>query len=382
MSKRTKASKKRLNNLLIILLLTAVLLVMSTYAWFTANRTVKIESLNVYVEASSGLQISANGQDWKTIITADDIKNATSTHDDTKAWGGFSSALNQIPANMKPVSSDGVAWNETNGEHKLGQLKMFLGQVSTDLDDPTSSTYGHYLLEAVDQYDKKIDANNTEDASNPGNYIAFDIFLRHDQGNQDLYTFGSVTEYVESGETATDKKLENSARVAILKQGNTSDATDVTAVRAIPNLASPEVSLWEPNAGSHSERSVENAALYRAVASNNIPATLDYNSDSNSVIPYAGIKTSYTSTPSKVELYHANASLFNTYFANITNGGGLDFWTTNKNVETHHKLPSKLAAGATKYRIYMWIEGQDVDCQNYASGQSIEYKLNFTLDET
>ena len=60
MKKNTKVSKKRLNSLLMILLLTAVLLIMSTYAWFTANRTVKIDALDVTVATSSGLQISAD----------------------------------------------------------------------------------------------------------------------------------------------------------------------------------------------------------------------------------------------------------------------------------------------------------------------------------
>ena len=29
----------------------------------------------------------------------------------------------------------------------------------------------------------------------------------------------------------------------------------------------------------------------------------------------------------------------------------------------------------------MWIEGQDVDCENSASGAYLTYKLGFTLDD-
>ena len=39
-----------------------------------------------------------------------------------------------------------------------------------------------------------------------------------------------------------------------------------------------------------------------------------------------------------------------------------------------------LTAGITKVRVYMWIEGQDVDCENTASGTDISYNLQFTID--
>ena len=379
MSKRTKASKKRLNNLLIILLLTAVLLVMSTYAWFTANRTVKIDSLQVYVEATSGLLISANGEDWKTILTADDIKHAADdSRSDTYAWGGYTTTnlVNQIPANMKPVSTDGTLWNSTADGHKAGQLKMFLGQTSTDLDD-TSPTYGHYLLEAIAQADRSVDIRHPETAENTGNYIAFDVFLRYDQEgtNADhstpLYSYGSVTEYVADGEDPTNKQLENAARVAIIKGENTTSSTVPASVRALNTLSGSEVVLWEPNYDSHSQRSVENAANYGITTLNA--------SSGNPWVAYAGIKAAYTlaTYSTKVELYQANATNHSDYFANVNPA-----WKSTTGDTTHFAMPSGIPKGATKYRIYMWIEGQDVDCQNYASGQSIEYKLNFTLDES
>ena len=39
-----------------------------------------------------------------------------------------------------------------------------------------------------------------------------------------------------------------------------------------------------------------------------------------------------------------------------------------------------LASGITKYRIYMWVEGQDIDCENFASGTYLQYNLSFSLD--
>ena len=40
-----------------------------------------------------------------------------------------------------------------------------------------------------------------------------------------------------------------------------------------------------------------------------------------------------------------------------------------------------LSRGVTKIRIYMWVEGQDVDCENNASGGAIQFNLGLTIVE-
>ena len=44
--------------------------------------------------------------------------------------------------------------------------------------------------------------------------------------------------------------------------------------------------------------------------------------------------------------------------------------------------PFSLSAGVTKVRVYMWVEGQDVDCEDNASGGTVSYNLSFSIDET
>ena len=46
--------------------------------------------------------------------------------------------------------------------------------------------------------------------------------------------------------------------------------------------------------------------------------------------------------------------------------------------ETAYKQVLHLQAGITKVRIYMWVEGQDVDCENNASGGDLLYNLQFS----
>ena len=38
-----------------------------------------------------------------------------------------------------------------------------------------------------------------------------------------------------------------------------------------------------------------------------------------------------------------------------------------------------LAAGITKVRVYMWVEGQDIDCENTASGTDISFNLQLEV---
>ena len=42
----------------------------------------------------------------------------------------------------------------------------------------------------------------------------------------------------------------------------------------------------------------------------------------------------------------------------------------------------EIAEGITKVRVYMWIEGQDVDCEDKASGGSLSFNLAFSIDGT
>ena len=70
------------------------------------------------------------------------------------------------------------------------------------------------------------------------------------------------------------------------------------------------------------------------------------------------------------------------YFTKIDtdNTGAAAIWQTTKAETPNLSIPDGKTAGATKYRVYMWIEGQDIDCENNASGTDLEFNLSFSLD--
>ena len=63
--KKMRIKRFRLLYLLILFLLTTIMFSTSTYAWSTSNRVVTINTINVHVAASGGIEISADGTTWK-----------------------------------------------------------------------------------------------------------------------------------------------------------------------------------------------------------------------------------------------------------------------------------------------------------------------------
>ena len=59
------------------------------------------------------------------------------------------------------------------------------------------------------------------------------------------------------------------------------------------------------------------------------------------------------------------------HFAKVTTA-----WSTPQTMTAQDY--GNLKAGITKIRVYMWVEGQDVDCENGASGTDIAYTIQFS----
>ncbi len=94
--------KKRRRLFFFPLCFSFILLITTTYAWFSANRVVSINSLDVHIQADGGIEVSTDAVNWKQVITVDDIKNANKS---------YPSSVNQIPYRIYPVSTGGAITN-------------------------------------------------------------------------------------------------------------------------------------------------------------------------------------------------------------------------------------------------------------------------------
>lgn len=339
--------KTNVKSSIMVLLLIAILLIASTYAWFTSNRTVTISSIDVNVAASSGIQISVDGISWKTIITGEELL-AANEHTT------YAGAVNQIPigtgaGQLSPVSTAG---NITDGK-----LDMFYGVVEAD-----DAAGGVYKLSATKE---------TDTAGNSGRYIAFDVFVKVDAAS-DIYLTDSSDVVVPS--SSSDKGIKNAARVAFCVLGHSNNLNDATGAAYQSLLdASPRTIIWEPNYDDHKDSAITHA-------NQNYGQTI---TSSTEKLNYYGISSAIT-TP---QLLTATDNMTQVTTTLGTKAGRQALLSrddgTGKTPYTQGTLKlqeAQMAAGVSKVRIYMWIEGQDYDCENQASGTAVRFDVGFTID--
>lgn len=327
-SKKRKKSKKIFIAILMILF-TGVILTASTYAWFTANKTVTVSQIDVNVTTSEGLQISTDASTWKTVISNDDITGVT-----------YSGNKNQLPketAAIKPTSTIG----EIDGT--TGFMKMFVGTVE-------SNDAGNYILTATQSIETK--------STTTGDFVVFDLFF---QTNAAATVYLTSSSSVIASKTATG--IQNAARVAFVEQGNVAAGTDADTIRALKNdgTGSVKAIIWEPNNDVHTAAAVKHASdVYQ----------INTQQEGASQLAYKGVKAAIEDTKN-IPLNSVDTK----YFADVT---------PNISTTAAGILPKKyeklfdLKAGVTKVRIYMWVEGQDVDCEDNASGGAVAYNLQFS----
>lgn len=329
---KNKRNKKGFRSLVLLLFLTIIMFGTSTYAWFTANRVVTINSLDVHVEASNGIQISTDASSWKSVITNADIKT------------GYTGNANQVPATITAVSTDGRPTS-------AGRLNMYSSIVGND------AVTGDYNIKTILE---------TDTAGEEGKYIAFDIFVRVDQ-TQTIY-FTPDTDVTKIG--VEDRGLKNAARVAFVNLGRASSSTASSDIIALNAGTSANVIIWEPNSDTHTPTVVTSVAPDMGITLTETSA----GSGLYAPVAYRGISAEI-STPEDLR------GIVN---GTITQRSGTTFTTavtptirTNAG-RTGYTEFMELQTGVTKFRVYMWLEGQDVDCENGATGSDISFNIQLS----
>lgn len=318
--------KNRKKILVIWIFLTSLLLTTTTYAWFTTNRVVTINSFNIHVAAEGGLEISADAISWKAILSLDDLNYAKNTYPNSR---------NQIPYVFEPVSTGGTVTN--------GLLNLYHGSPINEGTD--------FLLTTR----KMVEEEGFGDESD-GNFIAFDAFFKASSEMTIYLSTASKVAYA----SAENPGIENAIRVAFLNEG-TIDANTDTALVQNMNSAN-RAYIWEPNYDTHTQYGVSNALNTYGITTTTTNA---------SIIPYDGV-INEINTGDHILLQEANSNKYPNFFRRVN----IDY-ATQKDFDENQVLFT-LEPGITKMRIYMWIEGQDVDCENNSSMGDVTIDLQIT----
>ena len=317
----------------------AVLLIVSSYAWFSTTLNVKIKTFNMVVTRNDGLSISHDAVTYGNYI---EISRDLLYDNLAKTYPGHRTIWNQN--GLIPVSTNG---NSSRNSY------FFDVYTTTGIfyKDFARRTDGHVTTKLYNQ-------------SSPKKYsyfLSFDIFFFNDTGSpvaDNLY-FDSGTGFVINEELDEQMQgLVNSLRIGIIKVGSLPATATPSEVQNIQCNNDCEAIIFEPFRTQHENMAIENAAKYgiRVVDGEEFPTYANVNAVVKKPIKDI-ISGSDNLDTENFKLQHT-----------ITED---DF------AEPLFTVPD----GYTKARIYVWIEGQDIDSlETMSSGTNVDLSVNFVKD--
>lgn len=215
--------------------------------------------------------------------------------------------------------------------------------------DIVSNASGTNILKAVQSTETHGTAS--------GDFIAFDLFFQVTEDTPVYLT--SASKVIAVGDS---KGIENAARVAFVEQGNAAAGTAVGTVQGLKSDGTKPSIIWEPNTDVHKPAAVVAAlSTYGITTTETGAARINYNGVKALIPEDANVPLNSTNE----KYFSAVTPALTSVAAGIPESAYLQLFT--------------LKAGTTKVRIYMWVEGQDVDCENNASGSSLAYNLQFSV---
>ena len=351
---RSKKNKKKseMNAMFFIILLALVIFIISTYAWFSTQRNVSITNLNGNVEVAEGLEISLDAENWSNGLVLGEEEGQLDIIDDAYAGN-----KNLKPSEMLPVSTLG----QVSGQQK--DLQMLRGKITNSIQ--------------LSDIKAMVETESNPDSDTFPGYFAFDVFLKNSSKQDDLddvlqLNYDSSLEIMETDKSSTG--LQNTARVAFAKYNGTSDvmADQATILKETAGIGVgagtsyiTDVAIWEPNSNDHVDYIVQNNnKITGAGASFNATTKMD---------TYALKSSSIGQTIADIYKWDGSESNLSKQNVLQTTKTSTEDYSISEGVQnlvstTDGSTTFGIAPNAIcRIRIYLWLEGQDVDCINYAS---------------
>lgn len=391
MKKRNKKHEKRMKKLIVGCGLCAVVLTVSTYAWFIGMKTVNVSSFDVSIAAIDGLSLSLNGEDWADTVTINQENHKTASYTgNTNSWGG---------TGLVPMST-------------VGKINTDASRLTLYEKGSLTTTHGGYRIMASE-------VPNTGNEEYRG-YVAFDLFIKNLSGNEyytELNPGNEEAIYLASDSAVTvaeggvlNTGIENSVRVAFAEIGRVkATGVDVSQITGITCAGSKDTDgnviatgicrdaqIWEPNDTKHVKNAINwyNTSCAKRTGSD-LTKEASYDDEFGTCSPIVngyGYDTyavsgeiNYTDM---VDVYDGED--YNGYMGSVAteaDDGKLVaypyFTDTMKNLlGTERPTFITLAPNSiTKVRVYIYIEGQDVDNYDFASlGKKISVAFGFTKE--
>ena len=400
--KRDSKRTRKIRNLVLVCVLSALLLTVSTYAWFIGMQTVNVTQFEIEIAGVDSLMLSMDGATWSPTIAP--------TAEATKV---YATNTNQFDKGLIPMSSVG------DMDLTASRMKLF------EKGSLTATTGGYRLMAKQVKNDVALTDESGEEVDGQfvegDGYVAFDLFVMNlsgeayyeditDPSNEEaIYlTYDSSVKAEEAG--ATDSGIENSVRVAFAQIGRVS-ATDFGNVEAEstqnkvitgmtcnlnedgdPSYTEEtgvtgicrDAQIWEPNETAHVEAAktwYEKSCKKR----NNTQGKFEYSADACTTLGTEYLATSAVKTDilanDYVDVYDG---AYNTFTATDSKLEQVNTFTDSEKLaqgNARNEFMTLAPNSITKIRVYIWLEGQDVDNYDFASlGKKITVNFGFTKE--
>ncbi len=416
-NKNLKHSKK-IRNLVVICLLLAIMLSVSTYAWFIGMKTVNVEGFDIKIATTEGLFLSMDGEHWSYTLDV----NEADVYD----------------GNTNTFADDGLIPMSSVGDMDSTSSTMKLFEKASMTAIPNGGGY-RFLASRVNNYTNQGGKYNEGEG-----YVAFDLFIKNMSGeeyypdNEPLneeaiyLTTNSAVTYAADGGVA-NTGIENSIRVAFAQIGRVEAEIDTTEIKdnitAITCADVPaeeetqvqvtgicrDATIWEPNDTDHVQNAINwynEGCLARTgedVFDSDSYTALDESATTTNCkavqngTPYKtyaisrelGIADNVNIYDGEYNSYMDNVTDYSTYTTAKTAEEGefdendyklvsYDYFTDTMKDKTSTDRPvfMTLAPNSiTKVRVYIYLEGQDIDNYDFASlGKAISINFGFTKE--
>ena len=343
-TKTTKSNAKKdksyiVKHTKVLLVLFALLSLAATYAWFSTNLNVKIRTFNMIITRTTDLTISFDGINFDRSIELN--KEAIIDVVDV-----YPNSLGQwTKLGFTPVSSPGIL------DHNSPQFEIFQsnGVLYTRKDKDKTNGF---------LYTQK----SVEERPNEYNYyVAFDVFIKNESNSpvaDNLYIDGTTAIIPEEGIEEEMEGLINSFRIGFVKVGSVGLDATVDQIQNIQCNNDCYSQIYEPNFKEHTNLSIERAKKHHI----NLKDGFEFPT-------YAYIKAG---GPVYVkESVSGSANIDPEYFQ-------LQETFTDEDLDTPlFTIPN----GITKVRVYVWIEGQDIDSlESNSNGTEVDINIDFVKD--
>lgn len=378
-------SRKRLNALILLVAFTAILLIVSTYAWFSTQKNVTLSGLKGKVNVAEGLQISLDALNWANEISLTEGEVEDFLEDGKSLAEPYDGRTNLIPSELLPVSTtakqdEGIGEKDLNMYRGTNESGVKLTGVKNMTTDSSGEEKGFYAIDFFLQNSSSQTAieGSTKDLLRleTNSAITLDGGLAKEATGLQNTLRVAFAIYDEESSLANDTLVSNTPDQAKILAATTGDTRKIT-----------DVAIWEPNAEGAAQGSpsvTKYAAHVDYIVQNNNRLTLSSaDNPSNTVVgangkftaeaklpTYALTTTSVGKTITNIYDWDTGAATNGLVKQNTVTTPNTGVGASPVQLKSVKDGSTDFAIAPGKYihmRMYVWLEGQDVDCINYAS---------------